>query len=82
MPPIQQGPPQKRQNLSTKPLKSFNWTKIPPNKINQTVWQKLDESVIHAQLLPEYADFEALFAAKETLVKILDTKTTRSTYGK
>lgn len=81
-PPAPSGPLPKKQNLSSKPLKSFNWTKIAPNKVATTVWSKLDDAGVHVQMSGEYHDFEALFAAKETVVKVVDNKSTRSTYGK
>ena len=62
---------QKRTNLSSKPLKSFNWTKLPPNKVNETIWINLDDGPIHTQMNPEYPEFENLFAAKE-IKKVAD----------
>ncbi|KAJ3020034.1 UNVERIFIED_CONTAM: hypothetical protein HDU68_010388 [Siphonaria sp. JEL0065] len=58
-------PPPKATNLSTKPLKSLNWTKIPPVKIRETVFATLDDAKIHEQLRDSYSEFEDLFAAKE-----------------
>ncbi|KAJ3265453.1 Dishevelled associated activator of morphogenesis 2, partial [Borealophlyctis nickersoniae] len=69
-PPQPQG---KKLNLSTKPLKSFNWTKLPPAKVKETVWGDLDDADIHKKLEGEgYKEFEDLFAAKETKVKDKD----------
>ncbi|KAJ3112593.1 hypothetical protein HK098_008011, partial [Nowakowskiella sp. JEL0407] len=67
-------PPAKKTNLSTKPLKSLNWTKLPPLKIKDTIWKDLDDEPVHSKLKEEYNTFEDLFAAKET--KILREKTT------
>jgi hypothetical protein len=54
-------------NLSSKPLKSFNWTKIPPNKVKDTIWEQIDDADIHQKLKKKvYNEFEELFAAKET----------------
>ena len=52
-------------NLSSKPLKSFNWTKIPPIKIKDTVFATLDDADIHRELADTYNELEELFAAKE-----------------
>ncbi|KAJ3223051.1 Dishevelled associated activator of morphogenesis 2 [Clydaea vesicula] len=60
-----QQPPPKKINLSSKPLKSFNWTKLAPTKVNDTIWKELDDSPIHDSLKEEYSNFEGLFAAKE-----------------
>ena len=60
-------PKAKATNLSTKALKSFNWAKIPPAKMAETIWKGLDDEVIHKRLKGDtYAEFEELFAAKET----------------
>ncbi|KAJ3413863.1 Dishevelled associated activator of morphogenesis 2 [Chytridiales sp. JEL 0842] len=64
-PPPPAGPPAKPMNLSTKPLKSFNWTKIPPQKAKETVFANLDDSEVHKALKDTYKEFEDLFAAKE-----------------
>jgi Formin Homology 2 Domain len=68
--PVNNGPPAKPTNLSSKPLKSFNWQKIPPTKTKDTIWEELDDSEIHKKLkkTTAYNDFEELFAAKETKV--------------
>ncbi|KAI9325341.1 formin homology 2 domain-containing protein [Obelidium mucronatum] len=58
-------PPPKPTNLSTKPLKSLNWTKIPPVKIRETIFATLDDAKVHQQLRDSYTEFEDLFAAKE-----------------
>ncbi|ORY53477.1 FH2-domain-containing protein [Rhizoclosmatium globosum] len=58
-------PPSKPTNLSSKPLKALNWTKIPPLKIKETVFATLDDAEIHEQLKDSYIEFEDLFAAKE-----------------
>ncbi|KAJ3330667.1 hypothetical protein HDU76_005130 [Blyttiomyces sp. JEL0837] len=60
-----QMPPLKPTNLSTKPLKSLNWTKIPPLKVKETIFAKLDDQDVHTALKDTYKDFEDLFAAKE-----------------
>jgi hypothetical protein len=60
------GPPPKPTNLSTKPLKSLNWAKIPPMKVQETIWKELDDSKIHKVLKGvSYLEFEDLFAARE-----------------
>jgi hypothetical protein len=63
------GPPQpkaKPLNLSSKPLKSFNWQKLPAAKIKDTVWSSIDDEEIHKSLKGKvYSEFENLFAAKE-----------------
>jgi len=51
--------------LSSKPLKSFNWTKLPPNKLKETIWKDLDDAPLISELKEEFSQFEDLFAAKE-----------------
>ncbi|KAL7752166.1 hypothetical protein RI367_002210 [Sorochytrium milnesiophthora] len=62
-----QGPPAKRTNLSKKPLRGLNWTKIAPNKIGDTVWKSIDDEPIHQTM--DYTEFEDLFAATQALGK-------------
>ncbi|KAI9209295.1 formin family protein [Polychytrium aggregatum] len=66
MPAASQG---KKLNLSSKPLKSLNWTKLPPNKVQGTIWSALDDQVVHDTMKDTYNEFEELFAAKEIKVK-------------
>jgi dishevelled associated activator of morphogenesis len=70
-PVVAAGPPAKATNLSSKPLKSFNWVKLAPIKIKDTVWEKIDDNEIHKKLKKSsvYMEFEDLFAAKEVVVK-------------
>lgn len=76
MPPANQ-PKAKPINLSTKPLKSFNWAKIPPMKASETIWKDIDDEKVHKQLKGEaYTELEELFAAKET--KVIDTSNSAS----
>ncbi|KAJ3253672.1 hypothetical protein HK103_000398 [Boothiomyces macroporosus] len=66
--------PSKPLNLSSKPLKSFNWAKIAPLKVKDTVWEDIDDAEIHAKLKKGvYNEFEDMFAAKET--KVVETPT-------
>ncbi|KAI9093467.1 formin homology 2 domain-containing protein [Phlyctochytrium arcticum] len=66
-PAVPTGPPPKPTNLSSKPLKSFNWTKMPNTKVKETVWAKLDDAEVHKLLKQDaYQEFEELFAAKES----------------
>ncbi|KAJ3232490.1 Disheveled-associated activator of morphogenesis 1 [Chytriomyces hyalinus] len=58
-------PPPKPTNLSSKPLKALNWTKIPPIKIKETIFASLDDTKVHDQLRDTYSEFEDLFAARE-----------------
>ncbi|KND03814.1 uncharacterized protein SPPG_01270 [Spizellomyces punctatus DAOM BR117] len=65
--PVPTGPPAKPTNLSSKPLKSFNWTKMPNTKVKETVWSDLDDAGVHKKLKDDvYKEFEDLFAAKES----------------
>ncbi|KAI9364411.1 formin homology 2 domain-containing protein [Zopfochytrium polystomum] len=59
-------PAMKRTNLATKPLKTLNWTKLPPQKVKDTVFADLDDAEVHSTLKDTYTEFEELFAAKET----------------
>ncbi|KAI8815088.1 hypothetical protein BJ742DRAFT_782312 [Cladochytrium replicatum] len=67
--PFANMPPPKKTNLSSKPLKSLNWTKLPQMKVSDTIWKDLDDTVIHNHMKEEYSQFEDLFAAKETKMK-------------
>ncbi len=68
--PIPAGPKPKPINLSSKPLKSFNWTKIPPTKVKDTIWSNIDDEEVHKMLKgQEYKEFEDLFAAKEMKIE-------------
>ncbi|KAJ3097088.1 Lysophospholipase 1, partial [Phlyctochytrium bullatum] len=58
-------PPPKQTNLSSKPLKSFNWTKIAPQKAKETIFASIDDAEVHKALKDTYKDFEDLFAARE-----------------
>ncbi|KAJ3212388.1 hypothetical protein HDU82_002067 [Entophlyctis luteolus] len=58
-------PPPKATNLSSKPLKALNWTKIAPVKISETVFATLDDADVHQRMADTYSEFEDLFAAKE-----------------
>ncbi|TPX33081.1 hypothetical protein SmJEL517_g03929 [Synchytrium microbalum] len=66
-PPVPTGPPPKKLNLSTKPLKALNWTKIPPIKVADTIWAHIDDQEIHNKMKDKYTELEDLFAAKETV---------------
>ncbi|KAJ3096868.1 hypothetical protein HDU97_005466 [Phlyctochytrium planicorne] len=58
-------PPPKPTNLSSKPLKSFNWTKIAPIKAKETIFATIDDTDVHTTMKDTYKDFEDLFAARE-----------------
>lgn len=61
------GLPSKRTNLSTRPLKALNWTKIAPLKVQETLWKDLgtgDEEYLK-KLGDSIDEFEDLFAAKD-----------------
>lgn len=71
-PVVSTGPPPKQTNLSSKPLKSFNWVKIPPTKVKDTIWSDINDDSVHKVLKGEgYEEFESLFAAKETKMEQL-----------
>ncbi|KAJ1560577.1 multicatalytic endopeptidase [Cladochytrium tenue] len=55
----------KKTNLATIPLKTLNWTKLPAQKIKDTVFAELDDAEVHDTMKDTYNDFEHLFAAKE-----------------
>ncbi|KAI8999424.1 formin homology 2 domain-containing protein [Gaertneriomyces semiglobifer] len=77
---INRGPPPKPLNLSSKPLKSFNWTKLPPQKATETIWKSIDDAPLHNILKQNeiYNEFEDLFAAKEVSKKKEEEKSTES----
>jgi dishevelled associated activator of morphogenesis len=63
-------------NLSSKPLKSFNWQKLPVAKIKETIWSNIDDDEIHKSLKGSaYSEFEDLFAAKEVKTEIQASST-------
>jgi hypothetical protein len=65
-PIVPAGPKPKPLNLSSKPLKSFNWTKLPPAKVKDTIWSALDDEDVHKVMKGSgYDEIEELFAAKE-----------------
>jgi hypothetical protein len=64
--PFTQQVPAKRTNMSSKPLKSFNWQKMTPIAAKDTIWKGIDDEPVHKALKDEYSFFEDLFAAKET----------------
>lgn len=45
------GAPVRNKNLPqpSQPLKSFNWTKLPENKIQGTIWTEIDEIKVNAR---------------------------------
>jgi len=53
----------KKTNLSSKPLKSLNWTKIPPYLISDTIWKDIDDTIILEELSDELPKFEDIFSA-------------------
>jgi len=53
----------KKTNLSSKPLKSLNWTKIPPYLISETIWKDIDDTMILEELSDELPKFEDIFSA-------------------
>ncbi|KAI9139325.1 formin homology 2 domain-containing protein [Paraphysoderma sedebokerense] len=55
------GLPPKKTNMSKKPLKPLNWAKLPPTKINDTLWKSIDDDPIHKKM--DYTEFEELFSA-------------------
>lgn len=40
-------------------MKQFDWTKINPNKLKDTVWVSLDDEKIHLDI----GEFESIFMA-------------------
>nr|XP_032819533.1 disheveled-associated activator of morphogenesis 1-like [Petromyzon marinus] len=53
----------KRKNLPqpSQPLKSFNWTKLPENKLGDTVWNEIDDLKVFKIL--DLEDLEKTFSA-------------------
>lgn len=52
-----------RKNIpeSVQPLKSFNWSKLPDNKVKDTIWTDIDEAKVYKAL--DLDDFERNFSA-------------------
>ncbi|KAJ5075930.1 protein diaphanous [Anaeramoeba ignava] len=59
-PPIPMGPPKKKSVKPKQPMKNLHWDKIPPIKIDNTLWKDLDEDEIEFQ----EDDFVESFAKK------------------
>lgn len=79
-PPAPTGPPPKQINLASKPLKSFNWVKIPSTKVKDTIWSHINDDSVHNVLKGAgYEEFENLFAAKETKMEQLSPLDASST---
>jgi len=43
-------PPAKKIPKPANPLKSFNWSKLPVNKLEGTIWENIDESKIYKMI--------------------------------
>ncbi|KCV71794.1 hypothetical protein H696_01212 [Fonticula alba] len=54
--------PNKPAKLSQKPLKAFNWTKIPNHAIDKTLWSHLSDQGPLRVLRPQYDEMENLFS--------------------
>ncbi|XP_077320533.1 disheveled-associated activator of morphogenesis 1 isoform X2 [Lithobates pipiens] len=63
----------KRKNIPqpTNPLKSFNWSKLPENKLEGTLWVDLDDSRVFKIL--DLEDIERTFSAYQRQQKEADT---------
>ncbi|XP_065113238.1 disheveled-associated activator of morphogenesis 1b isoform X2 [Paramisgurnus dabryanus] len=73
------GPSLKKKSIPqpTNPLKSFNWSKLPENKLEGTVWAEVDDGKVFKVL--DLTDIEKTFSAyqrqqKETEDDILSSK--------
>ncbi|XP_024140275.1 disheveled-associated activator of morphogenesis 1 isoform X2 [Oryzias melastigma] len=70
-PPPPGGPPglEQRRNIPrpSNPLKSFNWSKLPENKIEGTIWKKIDERNVFKVL--DLEELEKTFSAYQRLAK-------------
>ncbi|XP_075908087.1 disheveled-associated activator of morphogenesis 2-like isoform X2 [Petromyzon marinus] len=53
--------PKKKIPQPSNPLKSFNWSKLPENKISSTVWSEIDD--LRAFKVLDLADIERMFSA-------------------
>ncbi|ELT93552.1 hypothetical protein CAPTEDRAFT_175180 [Capitella teleta] len=53
--------PKKNTPKSSQPLKSFNWAKLPENKVKETVWSDLDDTKLYKNL--DLDEFEKTFSA-------------------
>uniref|UniRef100_A0A8C4NGJ5 Dishevelled associated activator of morphogenesis 2 n=2 Tax=Eptatretus burgeri TaxID=7764 RepID=A0A8C4NGJ5_EPTBU len=61
----------KKKNIPqpSNPLKSFNWSKLPENKIDGTIWSGIDD--LRAFKLLDLEDFEKMFSAYQRQQKEL-----------
>eukprot|EP00835_Amoeboradix_gromovi_P003388 NODE_222_length_13951_cov_0.396982.p1 type:complete len:1016 gc:universal NODE_222_length_13951_cov_0.396982:1079-4126(+) len=53
------GLPQKKTNLSSRPMKPLQWTKLPNPRIKSTIWKDIDDEKVRPML--NWVDFEDLF---------------------
>ncbi|XP_030070208.1 disheveled-associated activator of morphogenesis 1 isoform X2 [Microcaecilia unicolor] len=62
----------KKKNIpqSTNPLKSFNWSKLPENKLSGTIWTDIDDAKVFKVL--DLEDIERTFSAYQRQQKETD----------
>ncbi|XP_041132548.1 disheveled-associated activator of morphogenesis 1-like isoform X2 [Polyodon spathula] len=70
------GPAMKRKNIPqpSNPLKSFNWTKLPENKLEGTLWTEVDDAKVFKVL--DLDDIEKTFSAYQRQQKEPDNDDT------
>ncbi|XP_029454062.1 disheveled-associated activator of morphogenesis 1 isoform X2 [Rhinatrema bivittatum] len=66
------GPALKKKNIPqpTNPLKSFNWSKLPENKLSGTIWTEIDDAKVFKIL--DLEDIERTFSAYQRQQKETD----------
>ncbi|XP_004082105.1 disheveled-associated activator of morphogenesis 1 [Oryzias latipes] len=73
-PPPPGGPPglEQRKNIPrpSNPLKSFNWSKLPENKIEGTIWKKIDDRNVFKVL--DLEELEKTFSAYQRPAKEIE----------
>ncbi|XP_028298343.1 disheveled-associated activator of morphogenesis 1-like [Gouania willdenowi] len=66
------GPAQKNIPHPSNPMKSFNWSKIPENKIEGTIWSEIDDLRVFKVL--DLEEFQKTFSAYQKTHKDKDTE--------
>ncbi|KAI9221344.1 formin homology 2 domain-containing protein [Blastocladiella britannica] len=67
MPRAPVGLPAKKINMSSKPLRGLNWSKLGAPAVTKTIWKDIDDGEVHTRL--DSAAFEDLFAAAQAKPK-------------
>ncbi|KAM4542826.1 disheveled-associated activator of morphogenesis 1-like [Odontesthes bonariensis] len=65
--PLETGQRRKNIPLPSHPLKSFNWSKLPENKLEGTIWEEIDDLKVFRVL--DLEEFQSTFSAYQRPTK-------------